>query len=336
LRAWILENFGGIDSLRLIERPALQPGPGEALVRIRAAALNYRDLVIMRGDYGPGVRLPVVPGCDGAGEVVQVGPGVTRVRPGQRVVLCLAPAWLAGPLREEYLRELPGSSRDGMLAELVTYPADALVPVPGHLSWEEAATLPCAALTAWNALIASGNLHPGETVLVMGSGGVAVFALQFARLAGAQVIVISSSDEKLARLRKLGASAGINYVEVPEWGKRVREMTAGRGVDHVVELGGAGTMEQSTRAVRVGGTISLIGVLAGPGQFHLPRVLMKAIRVQGIFGGSREMFEAMNQAIEAAGLRPIVDRVFAFEELPTAYRYFESRSHVGKVVIRVS
>ncbi len=335
MRAWVQEGFEGLHSLRCVDLPDPRPAPGEVLVAMRAVALNYRDLVIMRGQYGPWVRLPLIVGCDGAGEVVAVGPGVQRWQPGDRVIPCLSVRWITGPPREEHAWHVLGSTLNGTFAELGVFPEESLVRIPDHLSWEEAATLPCAGVTAWNALIVSGKLRPGETVLTMGTGGVSTFAVKFAKLAGARVIAISSSHEKLARLKALGVADGLNYQEVPEWGKAVRELTHGEGVDHVLELGGAGTMEQSTRAVRVGGVISLIGVLAPRGEFNLTRVLMKSIRVQGIFGGSREMLESMARAMALARLRPVVDRVFPFEGVPQAYEYFAAQRHFGKVVVRV-
>ncbi len=334
MQVWELAAPEGIDSLALRERPEPEPGHGQALVRVRAASLNYRDLIIVKGGYGRGLKLPLVPLSDAAGEVAAVGPGVTRFRPGDRVAPLFMQTWLAGPFREAYGASALGGAVDGVAAEMAVFDEDGLVAVPEHLSWEEAATLPCAALTAWNALFAAGGLQPGWTALTMGSGGVSVFALQFARLAGARVTATSSSNEKLERLKELGAEQLVNYRETPEWGRVVREMTGG-GVDLVVEVGGAGTLEQSLRAVRSGGTIALIGVLAGPGTFTPNWIFMKALRVQGIYVGSREMFEQMNRAVAAARLRPVIDRVFEFSELPAALRRLESGAHFGKVVVRI-
>ncbi len=335
MRLYEIREPSGIDSLVLAERPDPVPGPRQVLVRIRAAALNYRDLVVAKGAYGRNLKLPLVPLSDGTGEVAAVGEGVARVKPGDRVAAIFMQTWLAGPIAEEHGKSALGGAIDGVLAERVVFPEDALVHVPEHLSWEEAATLPCAAVTAWNALIATGGLKAGDTVLVLGSGGVSIFALQFARMAGAVVIATSSSDEKLARLQSLGASHLINYKKMPDWAKAVREFTGGIGVDHVVEVGGAGTLEQSLRAVRTGGTISYIGVLAGLGDFNPNWIFAKAVRIHGIYVGSREMFEDMNRAIGSNRVHPVIDHVFTFDQARAAMRHLESGAHFGKVLIRV-
>lgn len=325
----------GLEALHLTDRPDPQPGRGEVCIQVRAVSLNYRDLLVVKGIYNPKMNLPRVPVSDGVGEVVAVGPEVTRVKVGQRLAGLFMPRWIEGELSDAKAKVALGGSVDGMLAEKVVLPEEALVPVPDHLSDEEAATLPCAALTAWNGLVCAGGVRAGDTVLVLGTGGVSLFALQFARLAGARVLATSSSDEKLARVRDLGASETINYRKVHEWGEQVRQLTDGRGVDHVVEVGGAGTLAQSLRAVRTSGHLALIGVLSGYGQVNPLPVLMKAIRVSGIYVGSRAMFEAMNRAIALHGLRPVIDRVFSFGEAPAAFRHLESASHFGKVVIRL-
>jgi NADPH:quinone reductase-like Zn-dependent oxidoreductase len=334
MRAWEIRNPTGIDALAPAERPDPRPGPGQVLVRMKAASLNYRDLLIVTGAYSRNLPLPLVPVSDAAGEVVEVGPGVSRFRAGDRVAGVFMQSWVCGELTDAKSKSGLGGAIDGVMAERVVFAEEGLVAVPEHLSDEEAATLPCAGVTAWNGLIASGGLRAGETVLTLGSGGVSVFALQFARLAGATVIATSSSDEKLDRLRQLGAAEGINYRTTPEWHKRVRELTGGRGVDHVVEVGGAGTLARSLQAVRLGGHVSLIGVLAGGNEVNPLPILMRNVRVQGIFVGSREHFEAMNRAITAHRLRPVVDRVFGFDELPAAYRHLQSGSHFGKVCVR--
>jgi NADPH:quinone reductase-like Zn-dependent oxidoreductase len=339
-----LQNTFGIDSLNVVERPEPRPGPGQVLLRVRACSLNYRDLLVVKGLYNPKLRLPLVPLSDGVGEVAAVGDGVTRVKTGDRVAGIFMQKWLAGDVTEAMARSaLGGGSRfgeglsDGMLAEYVVLHEDGVVHVPAHLTDEEVATLPCAAVTAWHALVSEGGLKAGDSVLTQGTGGVSLFALQFARLHGARVIITSSSDQKLARALQLGASDGINYRSVPEWEERVRELTGGVGVDHVVELGGAGTLGKSLRAVRMGGRISLIGVLTGnSGQVNPLPALMKNVRIQGIYVGSREMFEAMNRAIALHRLRPVVDRVFPFPEIRDALRYLESAGHFGKIVIRVA
>jgi NADPH:quinone reductase-like Zn-dependent oxidoreductase len=333
MKVYEIARPGSIEALTLAERPRPTPGPGQVLMRVRACSLNYRDLAVVRGTYARGLKLPLVPLSDGAGEVVEVGPGVTRFAVGDRVAAIFMQSWLAGGPREEYARSSLGGAIDGMLAEYVALDQEGLLPVPAHLTYEDAATLPCAAVTAWNALVSEGRLKAGDVVLVLGSGGVSVFALQFARLTGARVVATSSSEEKLARLLELGASDGVNYRTTPEWDKRVRELTAGRGVDHVVEVGGAGTLARSLNAVRQGGRVSLIGVLTGAGEVDPTPVLRKAITLQGIFVGSREMFEEMNRAIETAGMRPVVDRVFEFAQAREAYRYLESAAHIGKIVI---
>jgi NADPH:quinone reductase-like Zn-dependent oxidoreductase len=282
------------------------------------------------------LKLPIIPVSDGAGEVVATGAGVTRFKPGDKVAAAFMPDWVNGPPDEENARTALGGGGVGLLAEQAVLPEHGLVPIPSHLSALEAATLPCAAVTAWNALFENGRVKPGDTVLVQGTGGVSIFALQFARLAGAHVIATSSSDQKLARARELGATDGINYKTNPDWDKRARALTGGKGVDQIVEVGGAGTLGKSLRAVRIGGYIALIGVLSGANAEVNPMpVLMKSIRVQGIFVGSRAMFEAMNRAIVASQLRPVVDRVFEFEQAPQALKYLESGAHFGKIVIQI-
>lgn len=333
MKVYEIANPGNIDALTLIERPRPRLGHGQVLMRVRTCSLNYRDLAVVHGSYARGLKLPLVPLSDGAGDVVEVGPGVTRFAVGDRVAAIFMQGWIAGGPREEYARSSLGGAIDGMLAEYVVLDQEGVVAIPSHLTYEEAATLPCAAVTAWNALVSAGGLKPGETVLVMGSGGVSVFALQFARMTGARVIATSSSDEKLARLLKMGASDGINYRTTPDWDKRVREFTAGRGVDHVVEVGGAGTLARSLNAVRQGGRVSLIGVLTGAGQIDPTPVLRKGVTLQGVFVGSREMFEEMNRAIEIAAMSPIVDRVFGFSQAREAYSYLKSAVHFGKIVI---
>lgn len=333
MRAYELTAFS-IDQLQLADRPAPSPGPGQALVDMRAWSLNYRDLLLVRGLYNPKLKFPFTPLSDGVGQVVAVGPGVTRVKPGDRVAGAFMPAWIEGPVDEAKARSALGGGAPGVAAEQVVLDASGLVHVPAHLSDEEAATLPCAAVTAWSAIVTSGAMSPGQTVLVQGTGGVSLFALQFARLCGARVIATSSSDDKLAKVRQMGAAEVINYRTTPEWGDRVRELTGGAGVDHVVEVGGAGTLAQSLRAVRMGGRISLIGVLSGFGEMNPVPILMKAVTMQGIYVGSRTMFEAMNAAIAAHALRPVVSQTFAFDQLPAALAAMERGSHFGKIVLR--
>lgn len=337
MKVFQLQDDWSIAHLRLAERPRPTPGPGEVLLRMRAASLNYRDLVVVRRGYGHLTgSLPLIPVSDGVGEVVETGPGAEDVSVGERVCPMFMQAWSAGPPSRERLTATLGGPLDGAMAEFMCVPARSVARVPAHLSDEAAATLPCAALTAWNALITEGRLQPGETVLVQGTGGVALFALQFAKLAGARVIVISSSAAKLERARQLGADHLINYREVPEWGKAAKALAGGEGVDHVVELGGSQTLAQSLRAVRTGGTLSLIGVLSGGVVEGIPLglIVTRQVRLQGITVGSRESFEAMARAMDQHRLEPVVDRVFPFEELPAAMHYLAAGAHVGKVALR--
>jgi NADPH:quinone reductase-like Zn-dependent oxidoreductase len=335
MKAMRIHQLGGIDELRLEELPEPRPGPGQVRVRIRAASLNYRDLLVIKGLYSRNLPLPLVPLSDGAGEVVEVGPGVTRFVVGARVAGIFMQTWLEGAITEAKSKSGLGGAIDGVAAEQIVLHEDGLVAVPEHLSFEEAATLPCAAVTAWNGLIEGGGLRAGETVLTLGTGGVSMFALQFARMAGARVLITSGGDAKLEKAKQLGASDGVNYKTTPEWDKRVRELTGGAGVDHVVEVGGAGTLPRSLRAVRMGGHVALIGVLAGGSECNPTPVLMKAVRLQGVYVGSRAMFEAMNRAIAMYRMRPVIDRVFPFEEARAAYRHMESGAHFGKIVLRL-
>lgn len=335
MKAWRFTEGFGPENLKIVELPEPLPGPGEALVRVRACALNYRDLVIMQGGYGGGVKAPLTPLSDGAGEVIAVGDGVTRVKPGDHVAGIFMQDWIEGPPDDTKANSALGGAIQGMMAEKVCLGADGLVHYPEHLSFEEAATLPCAAVTAWNALFRSGGLRPGETVLLQGSGGVSVFALQFAKMAGARIIITSSSDAKLERLKAMGAHGGVNYRTTPDWDKPVRRLTNGIGVDHVVEVGGPGTLPLSSKSVRRGGHIALIGVLAGRGEFDPRLMMLKGARLQGIYVGSREMFEEMNRAIGLATLKPVIDRVFEFSALHEGLNHLASGAHFGKVVVRV-
>ena len=334
MRAWTIPSFG-LDNLRLEDRPEPTPGPGQVVVAVRAVSLNYRDLMIVRGQYNPRMHLPRVPGSDAAGEVVAVDPGVTRVSVGDRVCGTFMQHWVAGRLTDAAARSALGGEIDGVLAERVLLGEQGVVKYPTHLSAEEAATLPCAALTAWHAL-AEGGLRAGETVLLQGTGGVSIFALQIARQFGARVLITSSSDEKLARAIQLGASAGVNYRTTPDWDKWARSETGGVGVDHIVEVGGAGTLERSFKAARTGGHIALIGVLAGIGSVNPMPIVMRSLIVRGIFVGSQEMFEDMNRAFELHQTRPVIDRAFSFDDFPVALRHLEAGAHFGKVVVRMS
>jgi len=337
LRAWEIRERFGLDALTLVERKDPVPGPGQVVVRVRAASLNYRDLLTVQGSYNPRQPLPLVPLSDGAGEVESVGPGVARVKAGDRVAGVFAQRWIGGRPTPEVRRSTLGGPLDGLLAERALLDAEGVVALPEHLSFEEAACLPCAAVTAWSALVEHGGLTAGETLLVLGTGGVALFALQFGRLLGARVIVTSSSDAKLERARALGATDVVNYRTTPDWDKAVKEMTGGLGADHVLEVGGAGTLAKSLRAVRMGGQVSLVGNLAGlDAQLNLGLVFMQGVRVQGVFVGSRATFEAMNRAIALHRLRPVVDRVFALDEAREALQHLASQQHFGKIVVRVA
>ncbi|HEY9295571.1 MAG TPA: NAD(P)-dependent alcohol dehydrogenase, partial [Phormidium sp.] len=301
-----IQNSFGLDSLKLCDRQIPNPSLGQVLLKLRAASLNYRDLMVVQGRYNPKQKLPLIPLSDGVGEVVAVGEGVTRVKVGERVASIFFQKWLAGTPSKEVFRSTLGIPADGVLAQYIVLNENGVTPVPQHLSDQEAATLPCAAVTAWNALISGGNLKAGDTVLLQGTGGVSLFALQFAKMSGARIIILSSSDEKLEKALELGATNGINYKANPNWDEQVYQLTNGEGVDYVVEVGGAGTLSKSFRAVRVGGHISLIGVLTGTTTEVNPLpILNKAITVQGVYVGSREMFEQMNRAIELHQIKPI-------------------------------
>ena len=334
MRAAVLER-PGLDNLKIEQLPTPEPGPGEVLVRLRAASINYRDTLTVVGGYGSRQKQEsLIPLSDGAGEVAAVGADVDRWRAGDRVIGCLMPNWQGGEISEEKSAISLGGSADGCAAEYRLFPATGLVRTPEHLSDIEAATLPCAAVTAWSAVMTQGGVSPGDIVLTQGTGGVSLFALQFARLAGARIISTSSAPDRLQRLRELGASDVVNYHEVTDWGRWARALTAGRGVDHVVEVGGAGTLAQSVRAVRVGGTISLIGVLGGAKpDFNLAPVVMQNIRLQGVTVGSRDQFERMLAAIGAHKLRPVIDRVFPLEDIRAAIEHLSAGRHVGKVCI---
>lgn len=333
MKAFEVRDGFGLDALVPAERPVPITGPGQVLVRIRAVSLNYRDLLVVKGLYNPRLSLPCIPCSDGAGEVLEVGPGVTRVKPGDRVAGIFMQGWLEGRLTDAKAQTALGGGIDGVLAEYVLFHEDGVVLIPEQLSFEEGATLPCAALTAWHAVIEDG-IKPGETVLTIGTGGVSLFAIQFARLAGAEVLAISRTREKLARAIELGAMAGIDSTAFPEWDKEARRLTGKSGVDLVVEVGGAGTLPRSLRAVKSGGRISLIGVLSGAtGEVNPLPAVMKGVRLQGILVGSREMFERMNKAVAAHQLHPVIDQVFPFQDAVEAFRYLETGAQFGKIVI---
>ena len=336
MRAYEIQGDGGIDALAMVDRPDPQPGPGQVLVRIRASSINYRDLAIVLDPTARGVPLPRIPNSDGAGEVVAAGDGVTLFKPGDRVAGTFFQRWVGGPITEAAMASALGGPEEGLLCELAVLGEDGLVHVPDHLSFEEASTLPCAALTAWHGLVEKGGLRAGDHVLLLGTGGVSMFALQFAKMHGARVTITSSSDDKLERALGLGANDAINYKTTPDWDKAVLELTGGRGVDQVVEVGGPGTLDKSVSAVRVGGRISLIGILTGVAGVVAPTpVMRKSLCVQGIYVGSRAMFESMNRAIAGSGIKPVIDKVFAFDDARAAYHAMAAAGHVGKLVVRV-
>lgn len=335
MKVYQIQNHAGFDALTIVERPAPKPGAGQVLVRVRAVSLNYRDLIIVESNRANS-NSHIIPISDGAGEVVEIADGVTRVKVGDRVAGTFFQDWVSGSISTNVMKSAMGGEIDGMLAEYVTLNQNGVVLLPNHLTYEEGATLPCAAVTAWHALIAKGNLKAGETILILGTGGVSILALQFAKLHGARVVVTSSSDEKLERAKELGADDTINYKTTPNWEETVYHLTDSVGVDHVVEVGGAGTLQKSIKAVRYGGRISLIGVLSGfGGEINPQSLLAKSITLQGIYVGSREMFEAMNRAIAHHQLKPIIDRTFLFSETKAAYQYLKSGAHFGKVVIQL-
>lgn len=321
----------------MVDLPDPEPGPQEVLVRIGAVSLNFRDFSISRGTYAFGaLSLPIVPGSDAAGTVVAAGADVTRFKPGDRVAPIFFPKWLEGRVTRAATGTTLGAGGTGTLAELVTLHETACVTVPDHMSDAEAACLPCAGVTAWNAVFGGGLVRPGETVVTQGTGGVSLFAMAFAKAAGARVIATTSSDEKCERLESLGADVTINYADTPDWETRVRELTGGEGADLVVDVAGPATLPHSLNAVRPGGTVTVIGAMGGPGEINPMPISGNSITVRGMYVGSREMFETMNTAISTNGLRPVVDRVFPFEEAADAYRHFAGRRHFGKVCIAVS
>ena len=336
MRVFEIQEEFGLDNLQLAERSRPEAKTGEVVVEMRAVSPNYRDILMIRGMYNPNQELPLIPFSDGVGEVVEVGEGVERFEVGERVCPIFSRDWIAGRPTLERLKTALGGPLDGTLGEYMKLPAESFVRAPENLSDPEAATLTCAGVTAWNALTEQGEVQAGQTVATLGTGGVSSFALLFAKALGAEVIVTSSSDEKLERARQLGADHGINYEENPEWGKDIKAITDGVGADHIVEVGGANTMKQSVRGVRVGGHISLIGVLSGHiDDFMVTPVLMQNIRIQGVIVGNRDMFENMNRAIEANDIHPVVDEVFDFEDVHEAIDFQAGGEHFGNIAIEV-
>lgn len=335
MKAFQIRGEWSLAALQLVDLPEPQAGPGEVKLRMLGAALNYRDLLVPLRGYGRFTgELPLIPLTDGVGEVVAVGAGVTRVMVGDRVIPLTHQRWFDGPLRNEHAWDALGGPLDGTMAEFRVFHEEGVSKVPVHLSDAEAAATPCAGITAWSALVTEGRVAAGDTVLIQGTGGVALFALQFAKMHGARAIVISSSDAKLARARALGADECINYVAEPQWGRKAAAIAGGEGVDHVIELGGQSTLEQSLRAVRPHGTLSLIGVLGGTRlDAPLGQVVTRFVRLQGITGGHRSATEAMLRAMGQHRMHPVVDRVFPFERLHEALEHLRSGAHFGKICL---
>jgi len=334
MRAYELQPKDGFDALTLVERAAPAVGPTDVRVRVRAVSLNFRDLTMVKGAKKR--KAPVVPASDGAGEVIEVGAQVTRLKVGDRVAASFFPTWQSGELSDFHHARALGGGQDGMLAEEVVLPEAAWVAIPSRLSFEAAATLPCAGVTAYHALFEAAQIRPGDVVVVQGTGGVSTFGLQLARAAGARVVVTSSSEAKRERARALGAEHTLDYKADPTWGESTRKWTGGRGADVVIEVGGPGTFDQSVAALRYGGTMSILGVLTGTrGEVNTYGVFHKALRVHGVYVGSVAMFEALLRAIEAHRIEPVIDRTFGFTDAQAAYAHLQSGAHFGKVVIRV-
>ena len=333
MRVVALESAYGLENLKLVERPDPVPGPGQIVVDIKAATLNYRDLATVSARSG---RLPFVPCSDGAGIVSAIGDGVTRVKTGDHVAPLFFQNWFAGEPTPEKLGPALGGTLDGVLQEKILLSEQGVTRVPAGYSLDDAAALPCAALTAWRGLVLEGKVKAGDVVVVQGTGGVSIFALQFAKAAGAIVIVTSSSDEKLARAKALGADHLVNYKATPEWAKEVRKLTAGRGADHIVEVGGAGTFEQSVRAVKLGGKIAVIGILGGfVKDLNVASIFAANVFIHGITVGSREQFESMTRAIEATHIKPVIDKRFPLDAIRDAFECMKAGAHFGKIVVTV-
>lgn len=336
MKAYEINEFG-IDNLTLAERDEPTPNAGEVKVKFYAVSLNYRDLMMVKGAYNPRLKTPLVPFSDGAGEVVEIGEGVTKFKIGDRVTPIFMQGWQNGAIDAAKSRTALGGDLDGCLREFGTFDENGLVCIPDHFSYEEAATLPCAAVTAYHALFESCGIKPDDTVLLQGTGGVSIFALQLASVLGCRIIITSSSDEKLKRAKELGATDTINYKREEDWDKKVLEFTEKRGVDTVVEVGGSGTMQKSVNAVKTGGHVAVIGVLSGKGEFNPTSILMKSVRLQGIYVGSRQMFEDMNRFLcSYTHIKPVIDKTFEFSEVKDALKYMESGSHFGKIVMKIA
>ena len=337
MRAYQILPGDGIDGLQCVDAPLRELGVGEVRVRVRAVSLNYRDLMVANGNYLLSVDDPIIPCSDGAGEVLATGPGVNRLQPGDRVAAAFFPGWQDGPAAPDKIRHALGGDIDGMLAEQVVLPEHALVKIAPGMSYVDAATLPCAGVTAWNAIFESGHrLRPGDTVLLLGTGGVSVLGLQLAIAAGLNTIITSSSDAKLQRARELGAHHTVNYRNFPEWQEEVLRLTHGVGAHVVLEVGGQGTVNRSVAASAMGGSVAIIGGVSGfGGEINPATLLAGAKRLVGIYVGSRAMLEKLIRFADTSRLQPVVDRVFTFDQAREAYRHMASGSHFGKVVIAV-
>jgi NADPH:quinone reductase-like Zn-dependent oxidoreductase len=337
MKTYILQSgSSSLEGLNQTHLPEPQPAANQVLIRVHATSLNFRDNLVANGAYfGGPMKNDLVPLSDGAGEVVSVGPAVKRFKQGDRVAGTFFQTWYDGAM--QYSRPALGGSTNGMLSELVALHEDGVVHLPDGYSYEEGATLPCAAVTAWHALMATRNpVKPGQTVLCLGTGGVSIFALQFAKAGGARVIITSSSDDKLARAKELGADEGVNYKEIPDWEKKVAELTNKRGADHIIEVGGPGTLAKSFKAVAFEGQIALIGLVAGSqGDTNPLTMMMKGANLQGIYVGTTKMFEDMNRAINQSKIKPVIDRIFTFDQAAEAYRHQTTGNFIGKLVIAV-
>lgn len=334
MKTWRVAAGSGIEGLKSQSEAPAALGPTSVRVRLRAATLNYRDLMVIRGGYPVIGQGPLVPGSDGAGEVIETGPAVTRFKVGDRVTTCFFPDWIEGRMSPARIATALGVGGGGTLGEQIVLDERSLVATPAHLDFAQGAALTCAGVTAWNALFEVGNLKPGQTVLLLGTGGVSVWALQLARAAGARVIITSSSDQKLEQARRLGASEVINYTQHPEWSGEVRRLTGGEGADLVLEVGGEKTVSQSLASVRMQGTVVIIGAVSGSAGTVNPRALIVgAIRLQGVFVGNRQMHEELARFVSGAKLVPVIDRSFGYDQAPDAYRHFAAGRHFGKVAI---
>ena len=338
MKAMILKSASGAGMLEQAQMPDPVPGHGEVLVRLRAASINYRDCLIINGGYRKQQKQQnLIPLSDGAGEIVALGENVPEFQIGDRVIAMFCQDWVSGEPDQETIESHYGRDMDGMLCELKRFRPHQLVKTPDYLSDSEAASLPCAALTAWSAIVAMGKTRPGDIILTQGTGGVSLFAVQFAKMAGAKVIITSSSDGKLERAKSLGADTGINYLLDENWGKTALALSDGRGIDNVIELGGTETLKHSLICVRPGGTVSMIGVLSGAtfGNALLPFVVSRRVRMQGVTVGNREQMTDMLRAMDIHEIRPVVDKVFEFDEAGSAFDYVGSGAHFGKVCINI-